>query len=401
LGYCVAVSFRIWGEVAVQNQSNPAQVLNTVGEDSGIEREVDSYTDTIAQPFDPERIDVVTRSMTVDLLMSRIKSGAIDLAPDFQRRAGIWTEERQSRLIESLLLRIPLPTLYAAEDELETWAIVDGIQRLTTIARFLDPDAIREGRLVLTGLEYLSKEFDGCTFPALPPRLQRRLRETELVVHVIRHGTPEEVKFNIFARINTGGMPLSSQELRHALVPGKARDVLRQWAASEEFRTATTNSIRDDRMADRELVLRYIAFRTTPYQKYVQKDFDDFLRRAMRDLNTWSAERVRQTREEFLDVMRCAYNVFGSNAFRKVYRLTDGRYPINKALFEAVSVGLGSLEANERVKLSQRGKLVLVRFVELMRDRNFDSSISQGTGDPAKVRYRFLKIEELFRSVLA
>lgn len=389
------------GEVAVQNQSSAAEVLNTVGEESGIEREVDGYTDAIAQPFDPERIDVVTRSMTVDLLMSRIKSGAIDLAPDFQRRAGIWTEERQSRLIESLLLRIPLPTLYAAEDELETWAIVDGIQRLTTIARFIDPESIREDRLVLTGLEYLGKEFDGCTYPSLPARLQRRLRETELVVHVIRHGTPEEVKFNIFARINTGGMPLSSQELRHALVPGKARDILRQWAATEEFKVATTNSIRDDRMADRELVLRYIAFRAAPYQKHVQKDFDDFLRRAMRDLNSWPDERVRGTREEFLDVMRCAYNVFGSYAFRKIYRLSDARYPINKALFEAVSVGLGSLTADERAQLSKRSKIVLERFAELMKDRAFDSSISQGTGDPSKVRYRFHKIEELFRSALS
>lgn len=384
----------------MKTSNSSAEVLNTVGEEGGIEREVEAVTDAIAQPFDPERIDVVTRSMTVDLLMSRIKSGAIDLAPDFQRRAGIWTEERQSRLIESLLLRIPLPTLYAAEDELETWAIVDGIQRLTTIARFIDPESIRESRLVLTGLEYLGKEFDGCAYPSLPVRLQRRLRETELVVHVIRNGTPEEVKFNIFARINTGGMPLSSQELRHALVPGRARDILRQWAAAEEFKTATTNSIRDDRMADRELVLRYIAFRATPYQKHVQKDFDDFLRRAMRDLNSWPEDRIRRMREEFLDVMRCAHRVFGNHAFRKVYRPSDARYPINKALFEAVSVGLASLTINERAQLAKRGRFVLERFAELMKDRNFDSSISQGTGDPNKVRYRFQKIEELFRSAL-
>ena len=382
-------------------QSKSAEMLNTIGEESGIERELEGGSDAIAQPFDPERIDVGTRSMTVDLLMSRIKSGAIDLAPDFQRRAGIWTEERQSRLIESLLLRIPLPTLYAAEDELETWAIVDGIQRLTTIARFIDPGAIRETRLVLSGLEYLGKEFNGSTYQQLPARLQRRLRETELVVHVIRHGTPEEVKFNIFARINTGGMPLSSQELRHALVPGKARDILRQWAATEEFRKATANSIRDDRMADRELVLRYIAFRTMPYQKHVQKDFDDFLRKAMRDLNSWSDVRVRAGREEFLDAMLSAYSIFGPYAFRKFYRLSDSRYPINKALFEAVSVGLGSLTVDERATLSTRSKIVMERFAELMKDRAFDAAISQGTGDPSKVRYRFQKIEELFVGALA
>lgn len=384
----------------MQNTMKSADSPGAINEQGGIELELDSPSDSIAQPFDPERIDVTTRSMTVDLLMSRIRSGAIDLAPDFQRRAGIWTDERQSRLIESLLLRIPLPTLYAAEDEFETWAIVDGIQRLTTIARFIDPDAIRESRLTLTGLEYLADEFHGANYDGLPARLKRRLRETELVVHVIRHGTPEEVKFNIFARINTGGMPLSSQELRHALVPGKARDILRQWASTDEFREATTNSIRDDRMADRELVLRYIAFRGIPYQRYAQKDFDDFLRRAMKDLNGWADEKVRAARDEFIDTMRSASAIFGAYAFRKMYVLNGWRYPINKALFEAVAVGLGSLDCNERMALCKKSKLVLDRFVALMKDSKFDSAISQGTGDPAKVRYRFSAIEDLLRGAL-
>lgn len=338
--------------------------------------------------------------MTVDLLMSRVRSGAIDLAPDFQRRAGIWTNERQSRLIESLLLRIPLPTLYAAEDEVETWAIVDGIQRLTTIARFVDPDAIRESRLSLSGLEYLSKEFDGATFEDLPPRLKRRIRETELVVHVIRFGTPEEVKFNIFARINTGGMPLSSQELRHALVPGRARNVLREWASTDEFKEATGFSIRDDRMADRELVLRYIAFASSSYQRYANKDFDDFLRRAMKEINNWSDSKVRLMREDFIGVMRCAYETFGQYAFRKYYGAHQSRYPINKALFEAIAVGIGSLSASERRVLASKGKIVLERFALVMRDSKFDSSISQGTGDPGKVRYRFSVVEALLRGAI-
>ncbi|SFN34753.1 DUF262 domain-containing protein [Dokdonella immobilis] len=378
-----------------------SQELNSTGEASGIEQESTSDGNAIAQPFDPERIEVGTRSMTVDLLMSRIRSGAIDLAPDFQRRAGIWTDERQSRLIESLLLRIPLPTLYAAEDEVETWAIVDGIQRLTTIARFIDPDAIRESRLKLKGLEYLSKDFDGSEFTDLPPRLQRRLRETELVVHVIRYGTPDEVKFNIFARINTGGMPLSSQELRHALVPGNARQVLKQWAATDQFKGATDNSIKDDRMADRELVLRYIAFANTSYEKYTFKDFDDFLRRAMKDINAWNDARLRAMRANFIEAMETAKDIFGKHAFRKLYTLKSSRFPINKALFEAVAVALGSLTPDEQKQLCIRKKTVLERFMKLMADQKFDSSISQGTGDPSKVRYRFSAIDELFRGVLA
>ena len=106
-------------------------------------------------------------------------------------------------------------------------------------------------------MEYL-KELNGSTFEALIPKLQRRIQETELVVHVIRRGTPPLVKFNIFARINTGGLVLSSQELRHALVPGSARAILEHWAALPEFRTATDKSVNPARMDDRELILRYI-----------------------------------------------------------------------------------------------------------------------------------------------
>lgn len=375
---------------------DPMETLRSDGSGSGIEAEIDGAEESISQPFDPEKIEVATRSMTVDLLLSRISSGAIDLAPDFQRRSGIWTDERQSRLIESLLLRIPLPTLYAAEDEVETWAMVDGIQRLTTIARFMAPDSIRATRLKLTGLEYLSAEFDGAVYDDLPPRLKRRLRETELIVHVIRYGTPDEVKFNIFARINTGGMPLSSQELRHALIPGPAREILKQWAATDEFVFATDGSIKDDRMADRELVLRYIAFRLSKIDSYSSSDFDDFLRRAMRTINNLKPDQIRMLRAEFISAMEVAHHIFGKHCFRKVYREGASRYPINKALFDSVSVNLALVGPDHQSRLVKYSKSVVIDYMNLISSPAFESAISQGTGNPNKVKYRFSKIAELF-----
>ncbi|MER9683712.1 DUF262 domain-containing protein [Mesorhizobium sp. M0184] len=162
----------------------------------------------IAIPFDPDAIDVITRTMTVDLLLSRVRNGMIDLQPDFQRRWGIWDNRRKSRLIESLLLRIPLPVLYMAEKDNETWGVVDGIQRLSTVAQFISPDLINRPPLQLTGLEYL-REYKQAEFSGLNERLKMRLRETDLVVHLIRRGTPAEVKFNIFARDQFRGMALS------------------------------------------------------------------------------------------------------------------------------------------------------------------------------------------------
>lgn len=371
------------------------------GTPSGVENELPAGAGElqIAEPFDPDEIDVATRSMTIDLLLSRISSHAIDLEPDFQRRRGIWTERQQSRLIESLLLRIPLPTLYAAEDADERWVIVDGIQRLTTITRFIDPKAIGETPLRLTGLEYLGASFEGMDFDSLPGRLKRRLRESELVVHLIRHGTPQEAKFNIFARINTGGLPLSTQELRHALIPGPAREFLGQLAAMDEFKKATAYSIRDERMADREMILRFVAFSLNRPSDFRAYDFDRFLGDTMRQINNLSATERDEIAQSFRRAMVGAVDVFADDAFRKRYRDTDGRFPINKALFETISVALAQLTEDERRRCVARRREIRERLMAAMQDRVFDSAISQGTGQVGKVRKRFEVVTGIFEAV--
>lgn len=373
--------------------------INSFGDSAGIEleRPLEQEEIVIGEPFNPDDIDINTRSMTIDLLLSRIEDEAIDLAPDFQRRAGIWNEKQQSRLIESLLLRIPLPTLYAAEDSDENWVIVDGIQRLTTIAKFITPEHINSAPLKLRNLEYLGEVFNDCTFEELPARLKRRLRETELVVHVIKHGTPEEVKFNIFARINTGGLPLSAQELRHALIPGDVRDILKDLAECEEFKSATNNSIRDERMAAREMALRFIAFKLTKPDSYKERDFDRFLSHSMRVINTLPSRTISRLTRDFKLSLQTASQIFEDDAFRKRYTVNGSRYPINKALFESISVSLSNLTQVQRDACVRNAKEIKKSFISLMRQPEFDSSISQGTGDASKVRRRFSAITKLLK----
>lgn len=377
------------------------QELDSQGLASGVEAERGDEDDLeIIEPFDPEKIDVVTRQPTVDLLLSRIRTDRIDLQPDFQRHAGIWTTEAKSRLIESLLLRIPLPTLYAAENEEEVWAIVDGIQRLTAITEFVEPSAIRVPPLRLRNLEYL-KACEGMSFEDLPGRLQTRLRESELVVHLIRQGTPEAVKFNIFARINTGGLPLTAQELRHALIPGQARVLLKTWADSPQFRRATAHSIRSDRMADREMVLRFVAFRQTSPGDYRGQDFDLFLREAMRHLNTAPESDVGTLGSDFEAALNAAVGIFGDHAFRKRDPQSLKRhFPVNKALFESIAVNLAALPQETRQALEDRRDDVEQGFLALMRDPDFQVAISQGTGDPGKVRRRFSDVRRLFEEAV-
>jgi hypothetical protein len=374
--------------------------VTTDGRLTDVEREdVEVEPDRITSPFDPEQIDIDTRYSTVDLLLARLRNEMIDLAPDFQRRAGIWTDEKQSRLIESLLLRIPIPSFYAAEDKDGSWAIVDGIQRLTSIARFIDADAVGRPPLRLTGLEYL-RNLEGADIGDLSGKLQIRLRETEVVVHVIRRGTPKPVMFNVFARLNTGGEPLTRQEIRHALIPGRARTFLKELAESDDFQQATNRSVVGDRMADREMVLRFLAFRLTSPEEYRQGNFDGFLADAMHRINRLGPDGEQRLSDEFARAMDTARTVFGGHAFRKLRRGQQRKSPINKALFESVSVNLAALPPEDGESLAVFSGEVMEGLAHLMEDPDFERSISVGTGDPKRVHRRFNALQGLFSDVL-
>ncbi|WP_241844450.1 DUF262 domain-containing protein [Kitasatospora sp. CB01950] len=375
------------------------------------DEEPGSADDRITAPYDPSKIEIQTLNPTINLLISRLINGMIDLAPDFQRKAGIWSDEQQSRLIESLLLRIPIPSFYASEltdsswAQDSSWAIVDGIQRLTAIARFIAPEALAEsgidsGPLKLRGLEYLKDDFEGKGYNDLSGRMQIRLNESQVVVHLIRPGTPEEVKFNIFARINTGGLPLTRQEIRHALIPGPARKLLSSLAESPEFASATGHGVYSERMADREMVLRYLAFRLADPSRFRSQDFDQFLARTMRQVNRLTDDEREDHAQDFRRAMATAEEIFEGHAFRKQFPGQTRRSPVNKAIFETVSVNLAALSEPRRAALVRSREQVVEGFQQLMTDRNFERAVSVGTGDRAKVVGRFAKVHELFSTVL-
>ncbi|MFJ9342668.1 DUF262 domain-containing protein [Streptomyces sp. NPDC101733] len=354
--------------------------------------------DGISAPFRPESISIRTETTTVDLLLSRLREGMLDLAPDFQRRSGIWSDRAQSRLIESLLLRIPISNFHMAQGDEDKWAVVDGVQRLTAIARFMEPELTGLPPLALRGMDYLW-QLDRSTYQDLTGRLKIRLRETQLTVHIMQQGTPEKVKYNVFSRINTGGVPLSPQELRHALVSGPVRAFLADLAEDEDFGEATRRSVSNERMADREMVLRFLAFRLTNPAAHTEKDFDKFLIDAMYRINMLTEERREQLAREFRVAMKCARDLFGEHAFRKWRRAKRSSSVINKALFETISVNLALLDDHERNRLVASRARVHDRFFDLMDDWDFDRSISVSTGDPARVRTRFQEVARLFRGV--
>jgi len=362
---------------------------------TGVELEDIVGDERITDPFDPTLIRVDTRPMTIDLLLSRIEHEELDLQPSFQRKGGIWNEGAQSRLIESILIRIPLPAFYVDATDDDKWLVVDGLQRLTTLKRFILDETLK-----LSELEFLTT-FEGKTYSDLPRQYQRRITETQVTVYLIDKGTPSEVKFNIFKRINTGGLPLSAQEIRHALNQGKAAEMLARLANSDDFKRAIDNSIRDDRMADRECVLRFCAFTITPYTQYKSKEFDSFLNDRMIDMNKMSDQELEKLERQFKRAMVAAFDIFGVDAFRKRYSRAAARYPINKALFESWSVNLSQLSSEQLQLLKEREDVLIEKFIQLMNDREFDTAVSQGTGDINKVHRRFSSITRLIEEVLS
>lgn len=367
----------------------------------GVEQEIEEPEEhpedrvhLIKEPFDPTKIRVRTWSPTIDLLMTRVRMDEINLMPEFQRSSGIWTTGAQSRLIESILIRIPLPAFYMDATDEEHLIVVDGLQRLTTLRSFVLDEKLR-----LHGLEFLD-DFTGKTFSELPRPFQRRIQETQVTVYLIEKGTPEEVKYNIFKRINTGGLPLSPQEIRHALNPGPVVTFLKSLAESEEFQRATAGGVSGKRMVDRECVLRFAAFAMTPYRDYNTRDFDHFLHGKMAELNAMSGDERESLGKRFRRSMVAARRIFEKDAFRKLRSPANVRPPVNKSLYEAWAVNLDACTDEELDILVEKKEAVLDAFKALLRDAQFETAITFGTADPPKVKTRFRKIRELLKGVL-
>jgi hypothetical protein len=362
-----------------------------------LDREENDYEDEQYEKdrliYDPEKINIVTREPTIEQLLRRINKEELDLAPDFQRHANVWKNDAQSRLIESIIIRIPLPAFYVDATDEDKWLVVDGIQRLYTLKQF-----VNDKKLKLSGLEYLTN-LEGKTYDQLERRYQRRIEETQVTVYLIEKGTPPEVKYNIFKRINTGGEPLSTQELRHALNPGKAIKLLSNLAASPEFnQVVNLGDKKKMRMDDQEFILGFFAFKLTSYKEY-QDGRDLFLTQALSKANNLSESELDKLKNDFLKTMITASNIFGTNAFRKLSNKAKKQQPLNKSLFEAWSVNLSQLSDDEINLIKTRKQDLIDRFIyHVDNDQDFFKSISQAA---EKVQYRFTTIEKIIRETLS
>ena len=192
------------------NEKTVFQNESTFEFDQEEQKDLDNEIIDLKEPFDPKQIDIQVQQTTMDNLIKRLRHDEIDLNPDFQRSANLWKNEIKCRLIESLLIKLPIPAFYFDATIDEKWLVVDGLQRLSTIKKFvIDKD------LKLKKLEFV-KELETKSYDDLPRAYQRRLDEAPVTLYLIKPGTPKNVKYSLFYRINTGGLTLNPQEIRHS-----------------------------------------------------------------------------------------------------------------------------------------------------------------------------------------
>ena len=368
-------------------------IYDQIKEEIDIEPEDNSIED-IHGPFDPNAIDVDISVVNLGSLLEQLEYNEIDLQPEFQRESDVWTQVKKSRLIESVLLGLPLPSFYFSEDpETNKLLVVDGLQRLCAFSDFCITKKLKlKGMQFLTGLE-------GWTYDKLDRTQIRRIKSLKVTLNTLRKNTPQRVKLVIFQRVNTAGVPLTSQEMRNALYQKKATNLLKRMVKLDSFRKATGGKIPSKRMTDCDFANRFVAFYL--YRKEYDGNLDEFMGDALENINRMSQQEIDSIHDTFDRSMTICYRLLGNTAFKR----PDPQKPnsflkTNKAIFEVLSVSIAQLSENEQEILVQRKARFQNEIYSLFMNEDFIKSITSGTAKTPQVEYRHTKVQQLIKHVI-
>ncbi len=340
---------------------------------------------------------VKTQTIEYDLetIVKKINKNVIKLNPDYQRNHR-WTAEASSKLIESLILNIPVPFIYISQDidvddEIDEgvarYSVIDGQQRLTAISNFFN------NKYSLTDLEVLDA-LNGCSYNDLPPFLIRRLEERSIRCLRIDSTLDQQVKYDIFERLNSGSVKLEPQELRNATCRGPFKALIKDLSKNSYF-TLNANLERDSKrvtkMEDEELVLRYFAMTHNDGYKEYKSGFKRFLTKKMTEFNGYSDADLAAFREEFNQVMKSLNEVMIEFPFAK-YKSVGGELQrmskFNAAVFDAITLLAKNI-------YSRKGKLDRDEVLGLFEDDEFFKACEGSVNDIGKISIRINKAMEL------
>lgn len=333
----------------------------------------------------------------ISSLYNRYKSGDLILDPIFQRRK-VWENARSSRLIESVILEVPLPVFYLAEGSESADEVIDGQQRFNAFFRFLDNEYELEG---LKALPHLN----GKLFKSLDKATQKAVKESAVRTITFKKESDENLRFEIFERLNTGAVPLNRQELRNCVYRGKYNELLIELAAEPDYMKLMGLRGPERRMKDVEYVLRFAAFHHRTYLKYkppIARFLDDDMRQ-YQNIDKGDQEELRQSFKTATALVR---SLLGEHAFKRYYRgegnAPDGRWEpkkFNASLFDILMVLFADKDKNHVMRhLDSIREALIVLMTE---NDEFIEAIELSTSASKMVTTRFDLWRKALDSILA
>ena len=341
------------------------------------------------------RLVFQSSDLSLDAIANMVKGEAIDIKPKYQRRER-WSKDKQSALIESFLLNIPVPPIYLAEDEYGRYSVIDGKQRVTSIYNFI----LQKERLV--NLEKF-KEIEGLTFDELPSPLNNALKIRPYIrVITLLKQSDSLLKYEVFNRLNTGGDKLLSQEIRNAAFEGDLNDLLVKLSENEFFRIQFNIDTEKKRekskiykeMLDVEYVLRFFTLRDSwdSFNGNMKVAMDNYMEKNYRskDLD------INKLKSIFNHTIELCSTIWGERAFKR----PDGRNEIIQGIYDVQTVAL-SYFLNQEDKILEKSQQIVQRFEELYYlDLDFQISMRQFTSNIKQVNYRISTMIKLFQEIL-
>jgi hypothetical protein len=339
--------------------------------------------------FDPSKIRVLPKQDSLKKIIERLEDKTINIDSKIQRNPDLWNDLKKSRLIESILLRLPLPAFYFDVSDDQEWLVIDGLQRLSTIKKFVT------GGFKLCELEYLT-DLEGSNYENLSYKYKRRIKDCHIIMFNIMPGTPVDIKYSLFRRINTGGLPLNDQELRSTMNK-KARAFLEEMAKNLYLKSLS--KFDSARMLDQEVILRFIACYR---QKTVESETDiisslDREMEILNELDEFGKSEIKKSYEAVVKTVSALFNDVSIQVGEKFY-ISKGQFG-NESLFVSWLFAVSILDSYKKDKLIKRRLSVIEKFKALFVDESNFQVIINGQ-DSDKMKYLYYTITKIIDEVL-
>ncbi len=317
----------------------------------------------ISKPVKKEDLPfrLTQKRMTLDKLMKRIQYGELVLDTEFQRRPGLWDLNTKSKFIEALIVRLPVPAFYFDGSNDNEWLVIDGLQRLSTINAFINNE------FALTNLDFLG-ELQDKKFENLDRPFQRNIEEYEVFSYIIEKGTPQSVKYKIFKNINTSALRLEPQEIRHAINPGKPATFVKKIAEAKWFKDYVPTT-KQDRMYDREVVLRFITFQNRHYTDY-RPSIVEYLDETITCIYDIPQHSLNDYEKDLERICSGLHSIIEEPCFSRSVFNDSKSYIHNNILFEVLTYGFSKIRIEDFPKLLKKKAEIKSELIEYFRNQN-------------------------------